>query len=214
MPNTGRIVVCPFYRDEKNKSISCEDTFHRFRYKKTKLSWMDRYCDLDWKSCPYAKELLRAYDAKDEGEEMADLIHENIAKGRELKRLSQMLTRAEKRIEAKEETIKDLRKRVRILEDKYFEKDKAYNEEQKRAERQFEETLGILQIYEARFCYLMHHYGDGTFDEEDFVKWCEGKEYRLIPKEKKGSKTVLWMADVREIKDGNNILEKSNEKEK
>ena len=45
MPNNGRITLCPYYRDEKNLSISCEDVFRRFRWKKQKTNWMDTYCD-------------------------------------------------------------------------------------------------------------------------------------------------------------------------
>jgi len=67
MPNNGRIAVCPYYRDEKNLSISCEDTYRRFRWPVQKSRWMDAYCDKGWEGCPFAQALNRLYERMGEG---------------------------------------------------------------------------------------------------------------------------------------------------
>ena len=61
MPNNGRITECPFYVNERNDYITCEDAKRRFADSQAKDEHMDTYCDDKWEECPYATAMLEAY---------------------------------------------------------------------------------------------------------------------------------------------------------
>lgn len=201
MPNNGRITLCPFYRDEKNLSISCEDVFRRFRWKSQKERWLDIYCDKYWERCPHAVSLNVMYEEIErtmgEAEQkVVQLEHQVKELKKELKKTASMLGRSEKREAAKEEEIKNLRKKNRFLEERYIEySGKARQAESK--EKKMQEQIGMIaEMYEARFAYLMTELSNGTFSEKDFKEWCKGKEYSIAFDEKK----ELFKAIVREEK--------------
>ena len=101
-----RYTVCPFYKDENHKTISCEDTYRRFELLSEKNEWMDRYCDVDWKECPYAQDMWAAYEEADERGDDVPLKDEKIrALKKELHKQSSMLGRAEKRVMELEQTL-------------------------------------------------------------------------------------------------------------
>ena len=198
MPNNGRITVCPFYRDEKNKSISCEDVYRTFRYLKQKNEWMDRYCDADWEHCPYAKKLNEMYDRIEEGDEDAEMEHKIEALEKELRSVKSMLGKAENRLKAKDEMIKDLRKQKRAIEDRYHTVRTEYDKEKQRADYFYTRLFYTLPSYEARFCYLMCMCDpNGELHEADFQEWCKGKTLRLDAAEKDDKGNVLiWKAVI------------------
>ena len=110
MPNYGHIAICPFYRAEKNKSISCEDTFRRFKNENKRNAWATMYCDSwDWMKCPYAADLTEAYERYEKGDGMALENHENEALRTELEKMSRRLGMAEKRCERQQKKIDELR---------------------------------------------------------------------------------------------------------
>lgn len=201
MPNTGRITLCPFYRDEKNMSISCEDTVRTFAFRKKKNEWMDRYCDLEWKACPYAAALLKMYDDIEKGDAMAEERHKYEAIDKELRKVKSMLGKALRRVENRDETIRDLRKKNRILEERYNIIRKDYDEQRKRAEILNEKLFHALPAYEARFCYLMELYSDGKFDEMEYNEWSKGKEFRLEAVKDSGGMVIGWKSVVRKAVD-------------
>lgn len=201
MPNNGRITLCPYYRDEKNLSISCEDVFRRFRWKSQKYDWMDRYCDLEWTKCPHAIELSEMYERMDrtmgeDNKKIVALEHEVAALRKELKKTASMLGRAEKRDKAKDTEIKDLRKKNRYLEDKYMEYSGKLRQHEAREAERLENMQGVVGMYEARFAYLMSEIGDGTFNEKAFKDWNKDKEFSIEYDEKQ----ELFKATVREEK--------------
>ena len=106
MPNNGRVTLCPYYRDEKNLSISCEDTFHRFRWAAQKRRHMDTFCDKDWKSCPYAQEIGAMYEKGDYMDEVKRAAFELEATKKELRKTATMLGKAQKREKEKDEKIR------------------------------------------------------------------------------------------------------------
>lgn len=174
MPNQGRYTVCPFYRDHKKKSISCEDCVRTFEDRQRKDEWMDRYCDLDWKMCPYSKALWQVYEDMERGDDMAYAKHKIEALETEIRSLKTLLGKSEHR----------------------------YAVEKKRADEMFPKLLETAHLYEARFCYLMEMFSGGMFSEVEFQKWSDGKEFRLIASEKDADGNVItWKAEVREAKD-------------
>ena len=213
MPNNGRITVCPFYRDEKNNSISCEDVFRRFRWHSKKVEWMDRYCDDNYKSCPYAQDLLQMYEEIERGDEMAEEKHMIEALRKELKKTASMLGRAEKRLAAKDDDIKDLRKKKRDAEDQAnywatLAKNRKHQLREKNAEiAKLKNEVDVANqrlmdtclIYEARFCYLMWRASIGSFSEASFQEWAKNKELHIEAAEKdKNGKPTVWKSVVKE----------------
>lgn len=201
MPNNGRITLCPYYRDEKNLSISCEDVFRRFRWKSQKNKWLDTYCDKHWNRCPHAIELSRMYERMEDtmGEDnkrIVELEHEVAALRKELKKTASMLGRSEKREAAKEEEIKKLRKKNQYLEKKYIDYSGKLRQYEAHEQERVENMNGIVGMYEARFAYLMSEYSGGTFSEPEFRLWCVGKEFSIGYDEKKR----LFTVTVREEK--------------
>ena len=185
MPNNGRITLCPYYRDEKNLSISCEDTFRRFRWPAQKRKWLDKYCDADWQECPHAKKLTELYSSM-EGEDMNSKIkrleHENEELRKELRKHASMLGKAQKREEQKDELIRKLRHEKGVAEKLYF-KERDRNREHEGQEERFLKEMGVLaREYETRFAYLMAAHKIPIMREREFRKWVAENEFRLDAK--------------------------------
>lgn len=209
MPNTGRITKCPYYRDEKNLSISCEDTFRRFRWPAQKNNWMDKYCDDNWQACEYAKELEGLYDEMG-GNEMSNKIleleHENAALKKELRKVSSMLGKATKREERKDDRIRELMTQNRALEKVMLREKQKCADLKLKLDKAGKDMIALADIYEGRIAYLVANFTDGTLNEEDIRKWAESFEYAMIPEAtEKGPDgkevVVLWRVMTREIED-------------
>ena len=193
MPNNTRIPFCPFYKDEKNKSISCEDTYHVFSCVDEKYAWMDMYCDeWDWQKCPYAMDLAEAYAKLEKGDEKALEKQKIEAMQKELKSLSSKLGRAEKRIERQQRKIDELRavnesfvnvnNSLEKQKKEFFRRWRAAQDELDRGNEQILEELTKLgSIYEQRMCYLLDSFTEGGyFYEEDAETWAADKEFALV----------------------------------
>lgn len=212
MPNNTRIPLCPFYKDEKNKSISCEDTYRGFPSVGRKYAWMDMYCDgWDWMKCPYAVDLCEAYDKFEKGDDKALEKHEREAMRREMKSLSTKLGKAEKRIERQQKKIDELRAVNQSfithndnLESQKQDYYKRWREAEAKIKKGDDKVLGELNklgsIYEQRMCYLMDRFAEGFFCESDAATWAEDKEFALVSEydEELGDRIwkVVFEADV------------------
>lgn len=207
MPNNGRITLCPYYRDEKNLSISCEDTFRRFRWPAQKKRHMDTFCDKDWKDCPYAQDLNRLYEQM--GGKMSDvakMAQELKAKDRELRKVSAMLGKASKREAEKDEKIRQIQRERNALESMYM-RTRQQIAEYERAERKIQkEIMSLSALYEARFAFLMDKVG-GRLDEEELREWLKKYEFSIQPAEVQddledgGTVVATWEVVKREIKE-------------
>lgn len=193
MPNNTRIPMCPFYKDEKNKSISCEDVYRSFPSVKKKYAWMDMYCDeWDWMRCPYAVDLTEAYARLEEGDKKALENHEIEALRKELRSMSTKLGRAEKRNERQQRKINELRavnksfmnanNSLEQQKKKFYGKWKAAQAELDKGNRQVLEELGFLGIiYEQRMCYLIDKFApDKILCEDDVQKWAGDRDFALV----------------------------------
>lgn len=189
MPNNGRITLCPYYRYERKNKIVCEDVARAFRDKEQKDKWMDQYCDDRWEDCKWAAELNKIYQ---EGGDMQG--HVIGAMKQELHKRDTMAGRDKKRLEAKEEEIKELRKKKRVLEDKLHKAELALVN-QERLEKEF---MLLASLYECRFAYLIEQIG-GSVSESDMESWAKGKEFAVIGEEEGGNR--IWRSVVREVKD-------------
>lgn len=201
MPNNGRITVCPFYKNERNNYITCEDTKRRFRYRKTKENYMDNFCDDRWKLCPYAVEMLKAYEKEDQviplgqSQKIKALESEN-------KKVNLMLTKAEKRDKAKSEEIKTLKRKNEVVVKKYAELKDRYDQLRETEEKAMQQINEAMQLCEARIAYLLDGTEDKRIDEKKFREWHEHHEFALVPDFETVDDEMRisgWKLNVREV---------------
>lgn len=109
-----RYTLCPYYIDENKKTISCEDIIRRFATYRSKNKWMNKYCDKEWKGCPYAQALDVMYQRIDQGadEPTARLCLQVQSLKAENKKLIALLGRYDVRIDVKDAEIRQLRIRI------------------------------------------------------------------------------------------------------
>ena len=191
-----RYTLCPYYKDENKKSISCEDAIRRFDALNTKWSWMDKYCDDKWQDCPYAVAITKAYEMYEEGDESA-LENEKIkALQKELKGALSKQGRAEKKIKKQAEEIKALKHNNEVLMDirrKEYKKRKALEDELfKRNDAVIEQLNHLTGVYESRMAYLMCTLSDGTFKESDAQAWGDSLEDRFTITFDKTDGDTVW----------------------
>ena len=193
MPNNARIPLCPFYKDEKNKSISCEDVYRSFPSIKKKYAWMDMFCDeWDWMKCPYAVDLNEAYERLEKGDKKALEKHEIEALRKELKSISTKLGRAEKRIERQQKKIDQLRavnksftsvnNSLEHQKKEFYKRWRSAQDEVDKGNDLVLEELGKLGIiYEQRMCYLIDKFvPDKILCEDDVQKWAGDRSFALV----------------------------------
>ena len=210
MPNNTRIPFCPFYKDEKNKSISCEDTYHVFSDVDEKYAWMDMYCDeWEWQKCPYAMDLTEAYARLEKGDEKALEKQKIESMQKELKSLSSKLGRAEKRIERQQKKIDELRavntsftnvnnSLEKQKKEFYTRWRKAQDELDKGNETVMEELRRLGDIYEQRMCYLIDRFADGFFCESDVERWAGDREFALVRQYDEDLGDMVWKVVFKE----------------
>ena len=187
MPNNTRMPICPYFRDEKNLSISCEDVYRDFDNLKKKYSWMDTYCDTwDWGQCPYAIDLNEMYERIDKGADMEQeqMKHQIEAMSRELKGKSIKLGKANRRLEAKDKEIRELRNKNRILQEQkqeeYSKRRKAEYALDRQGKKVSDQLQEVINLYKDAFCYLLDQHPEKKIPEEDIKAWSKGKSYTVV----------------------------------
>lgn len=106
--NTDNI-KCPYYKRERKKSITCEDTVRRYSDKTEKKKIIKTFCSSRWKECPYADALNRIYDMDIPEDELKEKIMEHTIEEmkKEINKLMRENGRLTKKIEVLEEQIAD-----------------------------------------------------------------------------------------------------------
>lgn len=177
MPNNGRITECPFYVNERNDYITCEDAKRRFADSQTKEEHMDTYCDDKWEECPHAAAMLAAYK---EGE--CSVVTNKIkALESENRKVNIMLTKAENREAVKDREIKKLVMRNDSLGKRYGKLKDLHERLEQTQQLAMEQIQSAMDICEARVAYLLSEMPEGKLDEIEFRRWHETHEYCLIP---------------------------------
>lgn len=187
-----RYTICPYYIDENNKTISCEDVCRSYDSMDEKWAWMDMYCDSwDWMKCPYAIDRSEAYRRAEEGDEMAIEHQEVKAQKKEIESLLRKLGRANKKIERMQKKIDELRtvnqSFVNVnqsLTDKNSDLYKKWREMSDTMEAYERNVAGQVQVlidsYESRLAYMMDMFSDGTLNESDVQDWVKDKEWAIV----------------------------------
>lgn len=177
MPNNGRITECPFYVNERNDYITCEDAKRRFQDSQTKEEHMDTYCDDKWEECPHAAAMLEAYK---EGE--CSVVTNKIkALESENRKVNIMLTKAENREAVKDREIKKLVMRNESLGKRYGKLKELHERLEQTQQLAMEQIQGAMDICEARVAYLLSERPDGRLDELKFREWHTKHEFCLLP---------------------------------
>lgn len=71
-------ILCPYFKRERKKSISCEDTIRSFYEPGEKSMMLNKYCSADWKKCPFADRMNDIYSQ----DKPQSVIKENIMKNK------------------------------------------------------------------------------------------------------------------------------------
>lgn len=192
MPNDGRIVLCPYYSSTTKAKIVCEDVPRRFRYRKHAERWLDKYCCADWSTCMYAKVLTEIYE---KGGDMTQHTIDELK--REIHKADTRIGRQEAQIRARDEQIKELRKKNRVLEDRASKMSISVD----RLAQLERELFSLSAVYECRLAYMIDQYAGGSVREDDMMEWAKGKEYAVLAYEEDGG--TVWKSVWREVKDDN-----------
>lgn len=102
-------ILCPYFKRERKKSISCEDTIRSFYGPGEKSMILKKYCSADWKKCPFAERMNDIYSQ----DKPQQVIKENIMKNKieqqseEIKKLMRKNGQLEKELKVLKEQIED-----------------------------------------------------------------------------------------------------------
>lgn len=191
MPNSKHVPVCPYYEYEKKGFIKCEDCKKMFRYDSQKEKWMYMYCDSNWESCMYAKDLTKVYE---ENKDMDEQKYKALKS--EFRKLELRLRRAEKRNEEKDAEIKDLKRIKNLAINRCRERDNQIKQVSEMNSALEGEIAWAHDFYQARLAYYMCTYENGVLKESDVEKWHEGKEF--IIRGEQNEDEVTWVVETRE----------------
>ena len=180
-----RYTLCPYYIDENNKAISCEDVCRTYDSMKQKWAWMDMYCDSwDWMKCPYAMDRAEAYHNYEKGDIKALDEQKEKAMKVEIKSLTSKLGRVnkkyerlEKKLTEKEELVKSYQRKNEELYKKWRDIDNTLKAYEKNIASQIQQ---LADAYESRLAYMMDMFSDGTLNESDVKDWLKDKQFAIV----------------------------------
>lgn len=188
-----RYTRCPYYIDENNKTISCEDVCRSYDSMDEKWAWMDMYCDTwDWQKCPYAVDMTEAYRKAEEGDDMAIENHEKKAAKNEIRSLSTKLGMAQKKNERLTKQLNEQKALVKSYQRRneellrqnkdYYKRWREAQEKLDKGNEQIRSELSTLaNIYEQRMAYLIDTYcPDQRLYDEDVEAWAKDREFAVV----------------------------------
>ena len=73
----GLYILCPYYKRDRKKSITCEDTIRSYETLTEKKKVLNSYCSASWKQCPYAKRMNDIYSLDMPSEKVKEKIMNN-----------------------------------------------------------------------------------------------------------------------------------------
>lgn len=73
----GLYIICPYYKRDRKKSITCEDTIRSYETITDKKKVLNSYCSASWKQCPYAKRMNDIYSLDMPFEKIKEKIMKN-----------------------------------------------------------------------------------------------------------------------------------------
>lgn len=73
----GTYVLCPYFKRERKRSITCEDTIRLYPTVREKRDILKTYCTSEWKRCPFASALDAIYSMDIPDTILKEIIMEN-----------------------------------------------------------------------------------------------------------------------------------------
>ena len=183
MPNDKHLPLCPYYKRHMSRSITCEDVCRTFSDSDKKELWLRTYCDTPaWEKCEYAQSLTKAYERLFKGDDKAIMENEYESLKREIKKLSTLLGKSEKRVERQQKKIDELRAINQSFVKKNEDLYKKWRDVNETMEAYEESVAGQVQViidsYEVRLAYLVDKYG--PFSDIDVDEWRKDKAFALV----------------------------------
>ena len=182
------LILCPYFKRERKKSISCEDTIRSF-YKPGEKSMMLRtYCSADWKKCPFAERMNRIYNQ----DEPYSIIKENIMKNK-IEQQSEEIKKLMRRNGQLERELKDLESEKQQLQENFDNKVQEIRDRDRTIIRK-DELIQWLESFAAAF--LVVAYGEQTRE----VRMSRDKVMKLMTEYKLAYKlddeTGAWIFQI------------------
>lgn len=105
----GIYILCPYYKRDRKRSITCEDTIRLYPTPKEKNAVIKRHCASSWKSCPYASRMESVYSLDLPYEEIKEKIMENKIEqmDKEINKLMRENGQLKRKLKVYEEQIKE-----------------------------------------------------------------------------------------------------------
>lgn len=130
-------------------------------------------------------------------EEREKLEHELKAKNKEMRKISAMMGKLEKREKEKDEKIRRLQKERNALESLYLKVRKELELSDRTCKRVAEENAALSQWYAGIIAYLVSEFVGGSLSLRDAYAWLERYEYKISENTTKD----VWEVTTREVKD-------------
>lgn len=186
MPNDKHLPLCPFYKRHMERSITCEDVCRTFSTSAEKERWLTVYCDTTrWEQCEYAQGLNKAYERLFKGDQGAIMENEYESLKREVKKLTTLLGKSEKRVERQQKKIDELRavnKSFITRNDDLYKKWRDINVTLEAYEASVaDQVQQLADAYETRLAFLVDRYG--PFSDIDVDEWRKDKAFALVYEE-------------------------------
>lgn len=104
----GMYILCPYFKRERKRSITCEDTIRSYPTLDGKRNTLTTYCTSDWEQCPFASNLNVLYKLYSD-ETLKEKLMENKVRQMEaeINRLMQENGRLQKKNDVLQSQIKD-----------------------------------------------------------------------------------------------------------
>lgn len=178
-------ILCPYFKRERKKSISCEDTIRSFYEPGEKSMMLKKYCSADWKKCPYASAMERIWASDLPDETIKEKIMEN--------QIEQMKKEINKLMRENGQ----LSRKVKVYEEQIAERDKVAEKNHEMYMKSLKTKESLLKAKDEQIkwlesfasAFLVVAYGEKTkeirISKERVLQLMTGytMKYRLDPEE-------------------------------
>lgn len=154
----GNYILCPYYKRDRKRSISCEDTIRLYPTSKEKNGVLKRLCSSRWKECPYAQTMDKIYQEDLPYQEIKEKIMDN--------KIEQMETEINKLMRENGQ----LQRKLKVYEEQIKERDEVAKKNHEMYMKQLNTKKSLLEAKDKQIewlesfaaAFLVVAYGDKT----------------------------------------------------
>lgn len=181
-------ILCPYFKRERKKSISCEDTIRSFYGPGEKSMMLKKYCSADWKKCPFAERMNDIYSQDKPQSVIKEKIMEN-----KIEQQSEEIKKLMRKNGQLERKLKDLESEKQQLQENFDKKVQEVRDRDRTIIRK-DELIQWLESFAAAF--LVVAYGEHTRE----VRMSRDKVMKLMTEYKLAYKlddeTGAWIFQI------------------